>query len=253
MGRDTSYPFIEERVTSDEFPGFRVLTKFGQNNDVDAQEDVWHGGGTYTGFSSAAETLLVSSGSLNDAAAGTGARTVRLYGLDASYEEITEDVTLNGTSQVETTQEFLRMNPAKVLTAGSGGFNAWDITAAQSSSGDIHMVMPANRNQTHIAAYTIPAGWYGVMKRIRWDIHRESGGTVDREASVDTLVREYGEVFQSKRPVTLSNFHFVELNIFGGIYLPPRSDIVQRVWTVSAANSVVSSSFALLLVKTNDT
>jgi hypothetical protein len=83
-------------------------------------ETIWAEGGLYS-YLTAATVLKVSSSSVNDTSAGTGARTVELSGLDADYNEISELVTLNGQTPVNTTKLFLRINRMVVRSAGSGG------------------------------------------------------------------------------------------------------------------------------------
>ena len=69
--------------------------KFGKNPDVgNTEETIWDAGGLYS-WQSAAESLEILSSEVADAAAGTGARTVTVKGLDSNYELLSETVTLN--------------------------------------------------------------------------------------------------------------------------------------------------------------
>jgi len=77
----------------------------------------------------AATTVSVSSSNANDAAAGTGVRTVRVTGLNASYEEITEDLSMNGQTEVTGSKVFARVNNLEALTWGTGLVAAGDIYA----------------------------------------------------------------------------------------------------------------------------
>lgn len=77
--------------------------------------------------------LGISSGNAADAIAGTGARTLRVHGLDANWQKQTEDFSTNGQTKVTGTKYFLRVNYVEVLTAGSGGTNAGDIYVYDSS------------------------------------------------------------------------------------------------------------------------
>lgn len=115
--------------------GFSVGTKFGRNSNIDigtTPEDIWHGGGNYTGQPEnfTPETVDVFSANANDTAAGTGARTIRIFGLKTNSSEVyeSEDITLNGTSTVTSTNSWWRVNRAYVLTAGSTGSAQGDIT-----------------------------------------------------------------------------------------------------------------------------
>src|SRR3972149_2497177 len=83
-------------------PGHTRVSALGSNPDVDTgtlPEDVWDGGGLYP-FMTAATFLEVLSSSVNDSAAGTGARTITLFGLNASYVPVNQVITLNGVTPV---------------------------------------------------------------------------------------------------------------------------------------------------------
>ena len=116
---------------------------FGYNADVGdtAEETIWDQGGLYS-YLTAASTVSLSSSSANDASAGTGARTVRLYGVDSAGNFATEDFTLNGQTLVNGTTSWWRLNRLEVLTAGSGAINAGDIYAG---TGTVTSGVPANK------------------------------------------------------------------------------------------------------------
>ena len=138
-------------------PGHSVVVIRGHNGDVDTAsvEDVWGEGGTKT-YLSSAETLDIKSTDANDASAGTGMRTVRVYGLNASLAEITEDVVLNGTTDVVTSASFLRVTKIEGRTAGSGGTNAGAITADGSTSGNVLSYMAIGAGVSEDSHYTVP-------------------------------------------------------------------------------------------------
>lgn len=75
-------------------------------------------------------TGSVISSSAADAAAGTGARTLRIYWMNAlGTSSGTEDVTLNGTTAVNlVTSTKCYIEKIEVLTAGSGGVAAGTLT-----------------------------------------------------------------------------------------------------------------------------
>ncbi len=74
---------------------------------------------------------LSSSNQAADIATGTGARTVRIFGLSAvTYLPITEDINLHATdgrTTVSGTKVFSRVFAAEVVSAGTGNINAGDI------------------------------------------------------------------------------------------------------------------------------
>ena len=110
---------------------------YGYNGDVDAgTETVVPAGGLWLP-PTAARVHAVVSGSANDAAAGTGARTVRLTGILASGAESSETITLNGTSGVNSSGSYIHVTSLEVLTAGSGGVNAGIITATAATDSTV--------------------------------------------------------------------------------------------------------------------
>ena len=165
----THEPF-ELQVSRGQIPGHRSVVVFGYNPDVDtARVTVW----PYTGIlplPAAALQMKVSSSSANDTAAGTGARTVFVAGLDANYNEISEIVTLNGQTAVLTTQFFLHINNAYVATAGSGLSAAGDIyfgegTVTAGVPATVYDLIKFDYNQRITGSYTIPAGYTGYVSQ----------------------------------------------------------------------------------------
>ena len=133
----------------------------GVNEQVDAgTEDIWDGGGTYTGQpTGSAEAINIVSSSAADAAAGTGLRTLRVEGLDASGAYVEETFTLNGTTPVVSSSTWTRVFRAFGLTAGTGGTNAGAITIKHNvTTANVFAVVQAGRAQAMIAAFTVPTG-----------------------------------------------------------------------------------------------
>lgn len=195
----TSEPF-ELQVARGQISFHYSLHKFGFNPDVDdSLETVWAEGGLYS-YLSAATVLKVSSSSTADTSAGTGARTVQLYGLDADYNEINETVTLNGQTAVNTTNSFLRINRMVVRTAGTGGTNAGVIYAG---TGTVTTGVPANKyatiaigdGQSLMALWTVPAGFTLYVYQTDVTVATTQN---NKYATISLVARPLGEVFQVK-------------------------------------------------------
>lgn len=74
-------------------------------------------------FATPAVVGVASTDNTADAAAGTGALTVRVFGLDASGDAQTNDVTLTGQTAANTADTFSAINGFRVLTTGSSNSN----------------------------------------------------------------------------------------------------------------------------------
>ena len=93
----------------------------------------------YTPRTSAA-TLTISSSSGLDSSAGVGARTLLVEGLDASFEVISEQVTMNGQTGVTLSNSYIAVNRITILTAGTREVNQGTIYAG---SGTVTAGVPA--------------------------------------------------------------------------------------------------------------
>ena len=172
-------------------------TKFGRNAaiSVGSFSAIAHGvTGAYTGFNAtAAETVSIVSSDATDTSAGVGARTIILYGLDTSLLEISETITLTGTTPVVSTLLYKRLDRVKVVTAGTTGHNVGDITINQSTTtAVVFAVVPATYNSTMIAAITVPSNKTAYLVSQTASI----GGKATAAASIRIQSRATGEVFR---------------------------------------------------------
>lgn len=138
-------------------PGYSSVNKFGHNTAATSGDDVWGGGGVYAFYPTTAQTVQAVSTSVNDTSAGTGGRTMEVYGLDENWEEQNETVILNGTTPVVLSNTYIRLFRTIILTAGTLETNDGDITVAV-SGGDVGIFIADGDGQTQHAVYTVPAG-----------------------------------------------------------------------------------------------
>jgi hypothetical protein len=117
--------------------------------------DVFTGSSGLYPFPASALATTIVSGSASDTAAGTGARTCKVSGLDANFMEIAEIVNLSGATPVNLVNSYLRINKVEVLTAGSDGTNDGIISVKQSSTVVAAIAVSAGRSQ--MAVYTASA------------------------------------------------------------------------------------------------
>jgi len=194
-------------VSADEFRSVKAVNKFGFNADVDTvEETVWDGGGRYS-YLGSAQPIFLSSESANDTAAGGGARTVQIYGLDAAYEEVTEVATLAGQTPVTLANSFFRINRMIVRTAGNSEGN---IGVVHTGVGSVTTGTPSlsvaqisgGENQTLMALWTVPASREAYISRIQ-----ASSFTANGFATIRLVARPQSEVWQVKAKTLVGNDH----------------------------------------------
>lgn len=107
-------------------------------------------------------TGSIKSGSVNDTAAGTGARTVKITYLDQTGTgPLTETVTLNGTTAVNlVNSNHCFIEKMEVLSAGSGGVNAGllSLFTGAAGAGTLVGTIAVGDNQTFWCHHYTPVG-----------------------------------------------------------------------------------------------
>jgi hypothetical protein len=147
-----------DAIVDDKITNHYALHKFGYNGNVGTSEEIiWTAGDGYT-YLTSAEILKVASTDVADTAAGTGARTILIEGLDENWAEQQETVTLNGTTAVDTTNTFIRVFRGYNITAGTGEVNAGVITIKNNAETNTLAQIEIGIGQTQMAMWTVPAG-----------------------------------------------------------------------------------------------
>ena len=238
-------------VAKGNIPGATAIFKFGYNPDVNGvEETIWNNGGDYDWSAlTTAAIIYFSSTSANDSIADIGARQVVVQGLDANYVEITDTVDLNGQTQAGTSQRFLRVNRAYVLTAGSSGTSIGTIygssevgVAAGVPTGNV-VVNMGLLNQSQLGIYTVPAGRTFYLD----DLNFTAGiSQASKTATVRAVVRELGGVFRTRYiNVVQSNQLIAKFEY--PLAIPEKSDIELRVVTNSTGNQIGGSFQGVLI------
>lgn len=152
---------------------------YGANLDVAnaATEDLWGSATQYVALTADTAMEVVSS-SVNDASAGTGARTVRVKGVKADFTLEEEDVTLNGTTAVIFAETYLAIYEVVVLTAGSGGVNAGKLTCRVSVAGASQNHVEIGENKSSHGIYPVPAGFTLLIHEVFISTDASSGVNV---------------------------------------------------------------------------
>lgn len=163
----THEPF-ELQVGRGQIPGHSVIHVFGHSPDVDQTEvTIWPAAGLL-GHPAAPTIMKISSSSTDDASAGTGARTVYILGVNGTGGYVSETVTLNGQTEVNTVHEYDAIERMVVVSVGSGGVNAGIVYAG---TGTVTAGVPAvpysaigvGDNLSLVGHWTCPTGFTGYL------------------------------------------------------------------------------------------
>jgi hypothetical protein len=237
------------QVSRGQIQGHSSVIVFGYNSDVDTSEEtVWPDGGTIP-HPTSASVLKISSSSANDASAGTGARTVYIEGVDGNYAVVSETVTLNGQTAVNTTNSYLYVNRFYVVTVGSGGANAGNINAGTGTvtSGVpdvLYDIIATGYNNRTTGHYCVPAGYTAYMTEGIFSAGQASGST-----SVTGFLKQHGpdNILRVGAVATVNNSAAVF--VFEQPYIIPEKNCVGATAIGSSANNAVSSYFNIILIK----
>lgn len=157
----------EAKVALGLIPGWATVNKFGKTDNADSgtPTDIWRGadGGQpiWVQPQLTAQNFNIVSDDVNDdgSPASTGLRTLRIYGLTSwSTAEVSEDITMNGITNVATANQYVHINRMQGLTFGATGSNEGTITCIGATDAVQVAGFIAGDGQTQLAVYGWPSG-----------------------------------------------------------------------------------------------
>ena len=204
------------------------------------ETSIWVEGGIYPFTSwTAADHLYVISTSASDTA-----QNIYIVGLDASYNRITETVTTNGTTAVQTTQHFLRIHSATIVSANKP--NVGEITfRLTSGTGTVVAHIGAGLSITKLSQYTVPAGYTAYILYGDCTTFRAGSGNIG--SRLQMMVRPYGGTFVNAFVAEVVNGYY--RNDFTiPMVITEKSDIDVQI-TADANNTTATCNYGILLIQ----
>lgn len=163
---DRSEPF-ELQVARNLIKGHTQVNIFGYQASVSTTFiPIWEDATVYT-YPPAATTMQIVS----DSAADVGIQ-IRIMGLNALYDPITEVVTLNGTTPLSTVGSYLRINSLITVSGNAAG----NITL--SAAGVTYGKILAGVGRSQMSLFSVPAGYSFYLNRVDM-FSNLSGGSVN--------------------------------------------------------------------------
>jgi hypothetical protein len=244
-------PF-ELQVARGQITGHSIVHVFGHNPDIDTSEEtVWPTGGLL-GHPASPTIMKISSSSANDTAAGTGARTVYILGINSTGGYVEETVTLNGQTAVNTVHAYDAIQNMTVMSVGSGGVNAGTIYAGTGTVTDgvpavKYSAMGIGDNLALVGHWTCPTGYTGYItygsiscgdtagnQYITGRLKLRGADGIVRTAAISTVARG-SATYEFSFPVKINPTECITATAIG-----------------SGSNNDVSSYFQIVLIKDAD-
>lgn len=233
-----------ELVSEELSPGFVSDYSIGYNSSVGTTlTDISELGVAWIPVLSTAALLEVVSSSTSDTTGGgggIGARQVEVHGLDSNFNEIRETVSLNGTTPVATTLQYIRINDFHVIAVGSNSVAVGNITIRGTGGGTAYSRISAGGNRQLQAHYTVPNNKIGIV--------RSWSGYASANKDVKIFLR--GTAHGSERMLIPGVFHFVDSIINAGVIdchirFPAKADIKISGQVIGAGTGEAIGRFAI--------
>lgn len=230
--------------------GFTRVSALGHNPNIavaGTAADIWEGGGDYPFLAAASQLEVLSASASDTAAAGTGARTVLVSGLDANYNPISEVLALNGTTPVPTVRSYLRVNVFTTTASGSGKKNAGDLTLRVVGGGTTIHIARAGDGYGRSAVFSVQAGFTLFIPSVLFTILAADPKT---NAGATCGIQLIGSNGNSRTPLQIQVISTTPYrhDTLMGISLAEKSDITLRVMNAQQINTNVTAAFEGFLV-----
>jgi len=230
----TSEPF-ELQVARGQIPGHHFRHVLGEVPSMSQNETgtIWDIDDTNYPWSAFADagTLSVARASASDAD-----KKVIIYGLDADYNEIVDEVVLAAASGNVTAKSFIRIHSARMNGTSD---NVGNVTITKGGTTVARIL--AGVGNTLMGIYTVPAGYTAYLTQGVMTI--QNGG----DATGTFFYRVPGDRFiiGHRFEVASSEYHYAFTCPFA---VPAKSDLDVRA-SVRTNNSLVTAAFDLILIQ----
>jgi len=205
----------------------------------------------------AAVSLEIVSSSASDTAAGVGAQTVTVVGLNSSWQEVSQTMTMNGVTAVAIPTALLRIHRIYVVTSGAYADSATAshvgvITVRVAGAGATWGIIDTSTGwaagQSAIGCYTVPTGQtaYVIWKVINVESSKVVDARFFQRPLADDVTTPYtGIMKQVEREAAAAgeSQHMPKAPI--GPFVGPCD--LGFIAKVSAGNAVIASEFQLLI------
>jgi hypothetical protein len=153
----------------------------------------------------------VVSAAAGDDVGSTGATEVTVTYLDDNFNQYTQAVAMNGTTEVEMTEQNISfIQKAEVTASGTGLAAAGAITIADVTGGGVHALIDAGSKESGNCTWKVPAGHTGYVHGFWYDVDAVAAGVGTAEIALQVAHAESSGVANSETWRTVAKVTVVE-------------------------------------------
>lgn len=125
-----------------------------------------------------ANQIVISSTSALDDSSNIGARRVKINGLNASFNEVSEYITMNGLSDIYLSTQMTEVNSAEVVSSGglycnAGVIKLFNTDINGGTSSNPMCTIPINYGLHQNSQYCVPLGYSLIIQKVMISSHCE--------------------------------------------------------------------------------
>lgn len=248
--------FLKNPVPSSEFgllvqmglvKGARFINKFGRNSATVTGDCIWANSTAYSTPTAAKYNIVSTSVNDDGSPTGTGAWVVYVNGVNETYDEVEEYITLNGTTNVLTVNQYIGFNRAYVVSASTETGALGTITGTSELGSPVSFTITIGVNQTQSSVFIVPRGKTAFLSKPK--ITAQNTG-VNNTIHIALIRKEFGGVFRIQNDSLFlsdsgGNYQFKEFE--SPIIFPSMSILFYKCISAAASYDVVVG-YSLLLI-----
>ena len=239
-------------IASRNFTSMNSVTRIGMIPDLDKEvtSDIWTLGGKAGGYSEypwpeSEDFLYISSDSPDDNISGTGARRLRVNGINQAGVFQVEHIELDGTNPVQTANKYFRSARMSVCETGDSGFNQGSITGTVGGDPFFHIPPLHNRNLIAVGSVARLRGGYITQ------VHGSICGNRNAQVSITTWIRDSPTapfiIMDQHNLSCAGTSHFTHDMDVATIYVPAQGDFKLTAYS-SHKDTVVSAGAVVVFI-----
>jgi len=242
--RQGAYEPFELQVSRGQIQGHRAVFRSAYSTQITASQNyaVWNRAANYS-FPSVASTMTLSS-----SATGDTTQSVLISGLDSTYTEISEVLTLNGQTPVTSTNSFFRVNDMLVLVDSPTGnlyFGTGTVTAGVPAN--VYGFISAGDNSMMCGTYTVPAGYtlYILGGSLNCSLSNQN-----KLVTINFSTSVAGVRYSAAKIISSGGYQHYPYT--PPLAVPEKSDLLDTATTTDNTTSTVTANLSGILIKNSD-